>query len=450
MDLTKHIEKAEDAARRKNFDGAIALYHQLLDLHPDSGRARAGLRDVLAQKAQKQKPSKLGAMLSGALPLLSVAFGRLLRQPKVVARSLERYLVHNPFHLGRNLQLGDALERAGCGASAIAVYRFAGEHASSAEAWKRAGALLYARKEVGPALEAYEKALELSPRDQEALKQRKNLAAEGALSGAGYEKARSSRDLQADKAEAKSLEREQRRTLSADEAREEIARVEERLASDPRNPALFERLGELQKSAGDLEAALDCYESALRYQPDSFDLREKIAALKSAAFDKKIAALEQRIAGGDEGARAQLEKLRREKRTLELADVARAVQEHPTDMPVRLRYGRLLLDEQKYDEAIAELQRAVNDPRCRVDALVALGQCFFKKGVLDLAAKQLEKALESLPGMNARSKEILYNLGTIAEKRGENAEARAHYARIYEADIAYRDVASKMEQLASS
>lgn len=119
-------------------------------------------------------------------------------------------------------------------------------------------------------------------------------------------------------------------------------------------------------------------------------------------------------------------------------------------MPVRLRYGRLLLDEQKYDEAIAELQRAVNDPRCRVDALVALGQCFFKKGVLDLAAKQLEKALESLPGMNARSKEILYNLGTIAEKRGENAEARAHYARIYEADIAYRDVASKMEQLASS
>jgi tetratricopeptide (TPR) repeat protein len=209
-------------------------------------------------------------------------------------------------------------------------------------------------------------------------------------------------------------------------------------------------LGELQKAAGDLEAALDCYESALRYQPDSFDLREKIAALKSAAFDKKIAALEQRIAGGDEGARAQLEKLRREKRALELADVARAVQEHPTDMPARLRYGRLLVDEQKYDEAIAELQRAVNDPRCRVDALVALGQCFFKKGVLDLAAKQLEKALESLPGMGARSKEILYNLGTIAEKRGEKAEARAHYARIYEADIAYRDVASKMEQLASS
>lgn len=450
MDLSKHIEKAEDAARRKNFDGAIALYHQILDLDPDAGKARAGLRDVLAQRAQKQRPSKLGALLSGSVPLISVAIGRLLRQPKVVARSLERYLVHDPFHLARNLQLGDALEKAGCAASAIAVFRFAGEHGDSAEAWKRAGALLYVKKDVQGALEAYEKALALAPRDQEALKQRKNLAAEGALSGAGYEKARSSRELQADKAEAKSLEREQRRTLSAEEAREEIARVEERLASDPRNPALFERLGELQKAAGDLEAALDCYESALRYQPDSFDLREKIAALKLAGFDKKIAALEQRASSGDESARTSLERLRAEKRALEVAEVARAVQEHPTDMLSRLRYGRLLLEQGKLDDAIAELQRAVNDPRCRVDALVGLGQCFFRKGVLDLAAKQLEKALESLPGMNARTKEILYELGTIAEKRGEGAEARAHYAKIYEADIAYRDVALKMERLASA
>jgi tetratricopeptide (TPR) repeat protein len=450
VDLSKHIEKAEDAARRKNFDGAIALYHQLLDLNPDSGRARSGLRSVLAQRAQKQKPSKIGAMFSGAVPLLSVGIGKLLRQHKGVARSLERYLVNDPFNLSKNLSLGQALEKSGCPASAIEVYRFAGEHAQSAEAWKRAGALLYEKKEVGPALEAYEKALELSPRDQEALKQRKNLAAEGALSGGGYEQARSSRDLQADKSEAKSLEREQRRTLSAEEAREEIERVEERLASDPRNPALFERLGELHRSAGDLEASLDCLESALRYQPDSFDLREKISKLKVAAFDQKISALEERVAGGDQGAASQLAKLRSERGALELSEVARAVQDHPTDMPARLRYGRLLLDAERYDEAISELQRAVNDPRCRVDALIALGSCFSKKGVLDLAAKQLEKALESLPGMNARSKAILYNLGEIAEQRGEPALARAHYARIYEADIAYKDVGAKMEQLASS
>jgi tetratricopeptide (TPR) repeat protein len=102
------------------------------------------------------------------------------------------------------------------------------------------------------------------------------------------------------------------------------------------------------------------------------------------------------------------------------------------------------------DEAISELQRAVNDPRCRVDALVALGQCFFKKGLLDLSRKQLEKALEILPGMGARTKEILYNLGVIAEKMDAVEDARSFYARIYEADIGFRDVATKMEKLAGS
>ncbi len=54
--------------------------------------------------------------------------------------------------------------------------------------------------------------------------------------------------------------------------------------------------------------------------------------------------------------------------------------------------------------------------------------------------------MEGSSGSDERSKEILYNLGSIAEGQGQVDEARALFARIFEIDISYRDVASKMEQ----
>jgi tetratricopeptide (TPR) repeat protein len=98
------------------------------------------------------------------------------------------------------------------------------------------------------------------------------------------------------------------------------------------------------------------------------------------------------------------------------------------------------------DDAIGELQKAVADPRSRREAQVLLAQCFHQKGYLDLARRELERALEGIQGVDDRAKEILYNLGAIAEEEGKPAEARAFYARIFEVDIGYRDVAARMER----
>ena len=70
---------------------------------------------------------------------------------------------------------------------------------------------------------------------------------------------------------------------------------------------------------------------------------------------------------------------------------------------------------------------------------------FQKKGFTDLAKKNYERALEGSSGSDERSKEILYNLGLIAEEEGEADQARTFFARIFEIDIGYRDVAARME-----
>ena len=81
------------------------------------------------------------------------------------------------------------------------------------------------------------------------------------------------------------------------------------------------------------------------------------------------------------------------------------------------------------------------------DALFHLAQCFQKKGFMDLAKKEYHRALGAHPNVDERAQEILYNLGAIAEAEEDSAEARSCYARIYQVDIGYRDVAQKMEQL---
>ena len=47
---------------------------------------------------------------------------------------------------------------------------------------------------------------------------------------------------------------------------------------------------------------------------------------------------------------------------------------------------------QQFTEAIAELQRAKQNPNARLKAMNLLGQCYTEKGMLDLAVKQFQDA----------------------------------------------------------
>jgi hypothetical protein len=65
--------------------------------------------------------------------------------------------------------------------------------------------------------------------------------------------------------------------------------------------------------------------------------------------------------------------------------------------------------------------------------------------MLDLAAKQLEEAAKEMLVMDARKKEILYNLGLVREQMGDGTKYIECMKRIYEADYGYKDVAERVE-----
>lgn len=444
MDFSKQIQKAEEALRRRNYDFAVELYRQLIDLDPDQGEARGGLRRAL-KKRQEQDGGKGGRLLrvmSGALPLSRAKTLQKLGKHEACARALEDYLATNPLDEEANLLLGVSLEQSGHFRSARAVYEFTAEIAPrNPEALKRAGSMMQRTGDPKRALDYYERALEADPRDQEALKARKNLAAESALSKSSAGTVGHSRELIKDKDRSRELERSKRMVLSEEELRAELARLEERFAETPSDADVMVQLAEVHERLGDPAAAIEFIERALSYRKDSFELVCKLGDLESKRLKKAVARADK--AGQAEEAGA----LERELVAHEVRDQRRRVEARPGDAQLRLGLAKRLLRADDVDGALAELQRCSGEPRVRDEALFFLAQCFQKKGVLDLARKEYEHALEATDGKGERAKEILYNLGSIAEAQGNRDEARSYYVRIYAIDIGYRDVAAKMGTL---
>ena len=89
----------------------------------------------------------------------------------------------------------------------------------------------------------------------------------------------------------------------------------------------------------------------------------------------------------------------------------------------------------------------MKDPRKRLDSQVMMANAFMRKGMLDLAANQLVKALAASGEGSKRGMEIRYTLGKVLEKQGKTDEARSHYLQIYERDINFRDIKLRLEGL---
>ena len=85
VDLSKYLEQASDAAKRRNYAMAIKIYGQVLSIQPDFGEARAGLRKVLFQKVAQKPASKLTAIVLGGLNLPIAGLMRLLGQHAAAA-----------------------------------------------------------------------------------------------------------------------------------------------------------------------------------------------------------------------------------------------------------------------------------------------------------------------------------------------------------------------------
>ena len=194
MDLKKHLDRAEEALHRGQADYAAELCDQVLDFAPGESRAAALLAKALVGLGAAG--TWLGRLGAGSFSMVA-RLSRMTRNADGEARQRRRAFLKNPSDLTKGFQWGDALERAGYAGAALAVFAVLADR--DGESAKRAGALAAAQGDVALAIECYQKALDANPRDTEAIRARKNLAAEQALRTKKYDEVESGFDLAVDR-----------------------------------------------------------------------------------------------------------------------------------------------------------------------------------------------------------------------------------------------------------
>jgi tetratricopeptide (TPR) repeat protein len=140
-----------------------------------------------------------------------------------------------------------------------------------------------------------------------------------------------------------------------------------------------------------------------------------------------------------------MEGFRAQRAELMLQSARARVEQNPTDLQLRFELGDILVQLERWQDAIPELQKARQNPNVRIRAMSLLGQCFTARSMLDLAAKTLTDAAGELATMDSVKKDVIYNLGLVYEQMGDKEKAIDCMKQIYEVDYGYRDVAPRVE-----
>jgi len=438
IDISSQVAKADQAAAQRKYDMAIDYYLAALQIDPDHRGARKGVRAAALKRVENSYPSGFSIKLQGAGQLA------MMNSPKMEQRiaAAEAYLKLDPKNADVMMKLAKFCEQGGYPNAAIGVYEALIEIApKETAAYVNVGRLL-SSKEPQNALKYLETALKLEPKNSDALKLRKDLAAELSIKRAGFETARTTHDLLRNKEQTKDLDAAQKLHRSTEDTGDVISRIKAQIEKSPNDARLLRQLAKAQAASNLYDESVATWKRILAIDPGDFDAKVQLGDLRIARIDRAIVKAQQT---GDKDALIHLQS-ERTKTTIEEYDIR--VAEHPTDMALRFALGEEYLKAGRLDEAVAEFQKAVKDPRKRIEALGLLGECFLQKGLFDLAARQLEKALEESPGLSSeRGKAVVYNLGVLREKQGNVAAAKEQFLKVYEVDVSFRDVADKVTRL---
>jgi tetratricopeptide (TPR) repeat protein len=278
----------------------------------------------------------------------------------------------------------------------------------------------------------------------------KNLSARRTLNEGGYEALAdgtgSYRDILKNKDEAVSLEQANRVVKSDDIAQGLIREYEERLTKEPGNLKLIRDIAELYSQKKEFDKSLEYYDR-IRISDAGNDpsLEKAIANTTLKRLDHLLSQLDV----SEPHQAAEAERLKAEKAIFQMEECRKRAERYPTDLQIKFELGNLYLQAGKLSEAMGEFQKAQTNPQRRLAAMAAMGQCLSARGMNDMAAKKFQEALKEKPSFDEEKKELLYQLGSVLEKMGKKEDAMDQFKQIYEVDIAYKDVATKVESFYS-
>lgn len=456
MDTTKLTDKAQVAADRGNYDYAVDLYLQLLEFQPNHTEARKKLREVEVRKFQELGVTKSNpaVYLTGLGSLLgALVFGVIRKYDKAMS-ACEAFLKKDPYNAFVLTQLARAAAGAGQKDTAVLVYEDIRSRLGSPKnkmaqrshiSRLRALGGLYAEGgDYVKAAECAEEIIRYRPTDRDAQKNIRDWAARRSIVTGRWDEAQKLgyRTALENEDKSQSLEDSHRDIRTREDVDGAIRRVTADLQADPQSTRLLIQLGEYHQMNQVWEKARGCYLKAQEIDPSNFLVQQKLGDLRLAEMDEQIKTL-----ASAEATRAQAASLKAERTQFALAEYQRRAKARPQDFPTRYKLASILYQLKKYHEAAIQFQHASKDPRHRQAATFRFGLCLQKQGMIDLAIEQYRRAAHGASIIGLEIKNILYTLGRAYEGQGRLPEALDAYKRVFDADMDFRDVSARIEEL---
>jgi tetratricopeptide (TPR) repeat protein len=444
----EQYEKGLVAYQRQNLDYAISLFQQVLQHEPGFYECREALRAAQFKRAGASTgffKKAFGAVSNSPM----IAKGQLaLRNNPIEALNIaEQILNGDPQNtLAHKLVAEAALVAQLPRTAVLSLEILLKSSPLDRDLGLKLGVALVKAGHIAKAENIYNQLAQAHPNDAEVVQALKDFSASKTMEEGGYDALAdgkgSYRDVMRDKDEAVRLEQEQRVVKSDDVTGNLITEMESRLANEPKNLKLVRSLAELYTQIKDFDRALEYYgritESEMGNDPS---LERAVTETCLRKLDHEISQLDPQTPEYEER-HNQLKAARQE---FQLKECMRSVERFPTDLQLRFELGQLFFNAGKTSEAIQEFQKAISNPHKRIQSMSYLGQCFARRRMFDLAARQFETALKEKPVFDDEKKELHYSLGCALDSLGRKEEAIEQFKRIYETDIGYKDVAARVD-----
>lgn len=441
--------KALSSVQTKNHDYAIKLLQSVLKDAPGFLDGRRLLRKCAgaATGGPKKKQTIFGMKTGGGLGAMKLA-SQVKKDPAAALPAIEAELEKDPYSPEINDVLHDAcvaLDLPETAAFALETVRKG--HPQEGKYLHKLAEYYLAQEQGMKAAEVYRDILQHDPTDSAAIKGEKDATARASMQRGGWTEEGDARSMRKDLAESEELEKQSRTGLTREQLEERRDQLAAKYAEDQNNLPVVKDLAGVYERLEDWPNAQSFYEWAFSLSNGDSALRNKADKMGDHVKEAEMAELEARAKENpdDPEVKAMLEERRKQRIQEGVADATRRVDQNPTDPTLRYELGKALYEAEDFSAAIPHLQQAKRNPHIQSKVLLLLALTFKAKGMLDMASKQLETALEDLVGMDPVKKEVLYEKGLIHEDMSDKDSALECFKQIYEVDYGYKDVAQRVE-----
>lgn len=449
--LNKQIENAEKAIVGGNPSYAMQICLGILQRNPGCTDVRRIMRKAQRKLAATQSKGSAFFVNLAHLPAVMKAAKLVKKDPAAALEAAEKVLNENPDNvkaLEVVAQAATALEFPNAAVGAYETLR-----AIKPDDMNIVLALGYALVAAGrgqDAVKCGDIILQKSPGSGEAQDLVRKASVAVTMDKGKWNEEGDYRSKLANANQAVALEQESRVVNDADTLAKLIEELKIKVAKEPDNINHWREMAHHYRALERYDEALEAIGKARELPMGRGDTTlEKFAAdITLAKMQKALDAIEAELEKNpaDEALKAKVESTSKELRTFRMEQAKALVDKYPNDLNYRYELGILLSQDGQYDAAIREFQMSRNNPKVRLGALLNLGRAYVSKRFYDLAVEQLQTAKSETPIMTDQKKEIIYELATCFEKMNKADEAIAEYKIIYANDIAYRDVAKKIDE----